>query len=79
MELIAVLNRCHHYSGFVYQRASFGTDKKSIEVSVRPRKGSAAICSRCHQPAATTNSPNVALSFGEHPKPANEGQLKTGQ
>jgi hypothetical protein len=25
--------------------------QKSIEVSVRPRKGSAAICSRCHQTA----------------------------
>ncbi len=27
-------------------------DCKSIEVSVRPRKGSAAICSRCRRPAA---------------------------
>jgi transposase len=26
-------------------------DHKSIEISVRPRKGSAAVCSRCHQPA----------------------------
>jgi transposase len=26
-------------------------DKKSIEVLVRPRKGSAAVCSRCHLPA----------------------------
>ena len=26
-------------------------DKKSIEVAVRPRKGSAAVCSRCHRPA----------------------------
>jgi transposase len=29
----------------------FSPDKRSIEVSVRPRRGSAAICSRCHQPA----------------------------
>jgi hypothetical protein len=46
-----ILNRCHHFRGFVYEHARFSTDKKSIEVLVRPRKGSAAICSRCHLPA----------------------------
>src|SRR5204862_6956635 len=50
MELITILNRCHHFRGFVYQHARFGADKKSIEVAVRPRKGSAAVCSRCHLP-----------------------------
>ena len=48
MELITILNRCHRFRGFVYQQARFSTDKKSIEVAVRPRKGSAAVCSRCH-------------------------------
>ena len=52
MELITILNRCHRFRGFVYHHARFSPDKKNIEVSVRPRKGSAAICSRCHQPAA---------------------------
>ena len=51
MELITILNRCHHFRGFAYQHARFTTDYKSIEISVRPREGSAAICSRCHQPA----------------------------
>jgi transposase len=51
MELLTILNRCHHFRGFVYHRARFSPDHKSIEVSVRPRRGSAAICSRCHQPA----------------------------
>src|SRR3954453_14782402 len=51
MELITILNRCHRFRGFVYQHAHFGADKKSIEVAVRPRKGSTAVCSRCHQPA----------------------------
>ena len=51
MELITILNRCHRFRGFVYHQARFSADKKSIEVAVRPRKGSAAICSRCHQPA----------------------------
>jgi transposase len=52
MELITILNRCHRFRGFVYHRACFSPDHKSIEISVRPRKGSSAICSRCHQPAA---------------------------
>src|SRR5437868_7134923 len=48
MELTTILNRCHRFRGFVYQHAHFSADKKSIEVVVRPRKGSAAVCSRCH-------------------------------
>jgi len=51
MELITILNRCHRFQRFVYQHDRFSSDKKSIEVAVRPRKGSAVICSRCHQPA----------------------------
>src|SRR5262252_7725214 len=47
----AILNRCHRFRGFVYQHAYFSADKKSIEVAVRPRRGSAAVCSRCHLPA----------------------------
>src|SRR5882672_523632 len=51
MELITILNHCHRHRGFVYQHARFGADKKSIEVDVRPREGSAAVCSGCQQPA----------------------------
>ena len=51
MQLITILTRCHHFRRFVYQHAQFSSDKKSIEISVRPRKDSAAICSRCHRPA----------------------------
>ena len=43
MELITILNRCHRFPGFVYQHAHLGADKKSIEVAVRPRKGSTAV------------------------------------
>ena len=50
MELITILNRCHRFRGFVYQHAYFSADKKSIAVAVRPSKGSAAVCSRCHLP-----------------------------
>jgi hypothetical protein len=51
MELITILNRCHRFRGFVYQHAHFSADNKSIEVAVRARKSSAAVCSRCHLPA----------------------------
>src|ERR1019366_2735105 len=51
MELIRILNHCHRHRGFVYQHARFAADQQSIEVDVRPRVGSAAICSGCHQPA----------------------------
>jgi hypothetical protein len=50
MQLITKLYRCHRFRGFVYQHARFSADK-SIEVAVRPRKSSAAVCSRCHLPA----------------------------
>ena len=51
MELITILNHCHHHRGFVYQRARFSADKKTIDVEVRPRQGTAAVCSGCHASA----------------------------
>jgi transposase len=52
MQLITILNQCHHHRGFVYESARFsGPDKKTIHVRVRPRQGTAAICSGCHRPA----------------------------
>lgn len=51
MELLTILNRCYHHRGFVYRRARFSSDHKNIEVDVRSRAGSAAVCSGCHQPA----------------------------
>lgn len=51
LQLITILNRCHRFPSFVYHQARFSSDHKSIEIAVRPRKGSTAICSRCHQPA----------------------------
>jgi transposase len=51
MELTTILNHCYHHRGFVYDHSRFSPDKKSIEVAVRPRKGSKAVCSGCDQPA----------------------------
>ena len=51
MELLTILNHCYRQRGFVYRTARFSADKRSIDVEVQPRVGSAAICSGCHQPA----------------------------
>ena len=51
LQLITILNRCHRFPGFIYQQARFSSDHKSIDIVVRPRTGSAAVCSRCHQSA----------------------------
>jgi len=50
LALITILNRCHRFPGFVYQQARFSSDQKSIEIAVRPRRGSKAVCSHCHEP-----------------------------
>jgi transposase len=52
LQLITILNRCHRFHGFVYSQARFCSDGKSIEIAVRPRKGSRPVCSRCHLPAS---------------------------
>src|ERR1700685_3083689 len=52
LQLITILNRCHRFPGFVYHQARFSSDHKSIEITVRPRGRSTAVCSRCHRPAS---------------------------
>src|SRR5713226_9113375 len=32
MELITILNHCYRHRGFVYQRARFSADRKTIEI-----------------------------------------------
>lgn len=51
MELTTILNHCYPHRGFVYGHARFSPDQKSIEVTVRPRKGAKAVCSRCDKAA----------------------------
>jgi hypothetical protein len=69
-------NRCHRFRGFVYHHARSSPDSKRIEVSVRPRKGSAAICSRCHQPAPRLRPARRATLFSTEVPPL--GILKKG-
>ena len=51
MELTTILNHCYPHRGFVYDHARFSSDKKSIEVTVRPRQGARAVCPGCEKPA----------------------------
>lgn len=48
-----ILNRCERFKCFVYGQVRFVTQagRDSLDVEVKPRKGSAALCSCCHQAA----------------------------
>jgi len=39
MELITILNRCHRFRGFVYERAHFSADNKEHRSSRATAKG----------------------------------------
>jgi transposase len=52
MLLTRLLNACHHFPGFVYERARLIESSQTIEIDVRPRRGSQARCSGCRRPAA---------------------------
>ena len=58
-----MLNACHHFPGFVYERARLCEDAKTIEIDVRPRQGSKARCSGCSQPAAGYDQTRLARRF----------------
>lgn len=51
MLLTRLLNACQHFPGFVYERARLSEASNTIEIEVRPRKGSKARCSGCNRPA----------------------------
>ena len=52
MRLITLLNHCQHFPGFVYEKARLCPESSTIEIRVRPRRGSKPVCSGCHKPAA---------------------------
>lgn len=60
MQITRVLNQCQRFPGFVCEPARFSGDHQSILIPIRPRKGSRATCSGCHQPAA---------GYDQSPKP----------
>jgi hypothetical protein len=51
MRLITLLNRCHHFPGFVYEKARLCRDQGIVEIEVQPRRGAKPVCSGCHRPA----------------------------
>jgi transposase len=53
MRLISLLNHYQHFPGFVYEKARLCASSQTIEITVRPRRGSRPVCSSCHQPAPT--------------------------
>jgi transposase len=52
MDLIRLLNACHHFPGFVYAAARLCESINTVEVSVRARQGSKGRCSGCQQSAS---------------------------
>jgi hypothetical protein len=52
MRLITLLNHCQHFPGFVYEKARLCPESSTIEIHVRPRRGSKPVCSGSHKPAA---------------------------
>jgi transposase len=51
MLLARLLNHCHHFPGFVYAAVRLNEATSTIEVDVRPRRGSKGHCSCCGKPA----------------------------
>lgn len=47
MLLTRLLNACHHFPGFVYEAAHLRQASQTIEIEVRPRRGSRPYCSGC--------------------------------
>lgn len=52
MLLTRLLNACHHFPGFVYAAVRLVEPTNTIEVDVRPRRGSKPHCSCCGKAAA---------------------------
>ncbi|WP_325176099.1 transposase family protein [Paraburkholderia aspalathi] len=52
MLLTRLLNSCHHFPGFVYEGARLCDRTQTIEIDVRPRKGSKPVCSCCNERAS---------------------------
>jgi transposase len=47
MQIKSILNRVEKIPGFVYEKVVWSKDGKELEVGVRPRKNSWALCSGC--------------------------------
>ena len=74
MLLTRLLNACHHFPGFVYAGARLIEARKTIEIEVRPRRGSKARCSGCVDTGAWLRSA-AAAALRVHPGVGLRGDL----
>ena len=58
MKLQVILNRVEKQKGFVYSYASF-TENDELEVELRPRRNSKAICSGCRNKGPTYDQTSI--------------------
>jgi transposase len=58
MQIQTILNRVEKQKGFVYSKASFNK-KGELEIQVRPRSNSRAICSGCGKKGSTYDHSSV--------------------
>ncbi len=63
MLLTTLLNHVESYKSFVYEKAAWARDGKSLEIHVRPRKGSRPVCSGCGCRAACYEHSRKARRF----------------
>jgi transposase len=64
MLLTRLLNACHHFPGFVYEGARLNETTQTIEVDVRPRRGSRPRCSGCgHSARGYDTQPERRFEF----------------
>ena len=61
MHLKSILNRIQKHSAFVYETVRLIEDPElTLEVRVRPRRGTRATCSQCRRPAPRLRHPAAA-------------------
>lgn len=63
MQLKTILNRCHRLKSFVYGTIYFGDEGQTINVAVKPRKGSRPVCSGCNRPGPTYDTTRAPRGF----------------
>jgi len=65
MLIKTILNKCHKFKSFVYVESCFSDfqDEDVIEVTIKPRKNSSAICSICNRPAPCYDTGKKARRF----------------
>jgi len=48
MRLVTIINQCCEFKSFVFKKAEFDEKKKSIFLTIEPRKNSKPICNQCN-------------------------------